>query len=133
VIVVDTTVWVDHLKNATTPQVICLRNIITNRLAELLVGDLILCEVLQGLSTDREANMVERALRRFDVRAMVDPQTASQSAANYRALRSRGVTVRKTIDMLIGTFCIANDHALLHNGRDFDPMERHLGLAVIHH
>jgi predicted nucleic acid-binding protein len=109
-----------------------LREIITGRLAHLLVGDLVLCEILQGLATDREAIMVERALRRFVVEPMVSPEIATKSASNYRSLRSRGITVRKTIDMLIGTFCIEYDHVLLHSDRDFDHMEQHLGLLVVH-
>lgn len=109
-----------------------MREIISGRLSRLVVGDLVLCEVLQGLASNREAAMVERALRRFEVEAMVSPEIAIKSAGNYRTLRSRGVTVRKTIDMLIGTFCIERGHALLHSDRDFDHMERHLGLTVIH-
>lgn len=95
------------------------------------MGDLVLCEVLQGLSDNREARLVERALRRFEIVAMVNPALAAQSAANYRALRARGITVRKTIDLLIGTFCIEGSHALLHSDRDFDGMERYLGLTVV--
>lgn len=131
-IVVDTTVWIDHLRDIPTPQVRRLREIITNRLALLVVGDLVLCEILQGVSSERQAAMVERALRRFIVEPMVSPALASKSAANYRALRALGVTVRRTIDMLIGTFCIEHGHILLHTDRDFDPMERHLGLSVMH-
>lgn len=131
-IVVDTTVWIDHLNDTPTPQVARLREIITNGLGLLLVGDLVLCEVLQGLSSEREATLVERALRRFTVAAMVDPLLASRSAAHYRALRARGITVGKTIDVLIGTYCMEHGHALLHSDRDFDPMEEHLGLSVVH-
>ena len=130
-IAVDTSVWVDHLKDTPAPQVTRLRDIIANRRAPLLVGDLVLCEVLQGLASEREAALVERALRRFAVEPMVSPALATQAAANYRALRGRGVTVRRTIDLLIGTFCIERGHALLHSDRDFDGMERFLGLAVV--
>ena len=130
-IVVDTTVWVDHLNDTMTPQVSRLRDIILSRVAIIVVGDVVLCEVLQGLSSDREAALVERALRRFRVVPMVTPELASKSAAGYRALRTRGITVRKTIDLLIGTFCIKHDHLLLHNDRDYDHMERYLGLSVV--
>ena len=108
-----------------------MRDIIGGGLALLVVGDLVLCEVLQGLQTDAEAALVERALRRFDVVPMLSPDLAVRAAAHYRLLRARGVTVRKTIDLLIGTFCIERQHALLHNDRDFDGMERHLGLRVV--
>lgn len=131
-IVVDSTVWIDHLRDSPTRQVLRLRELITGRLALLLVGDLVLCEVLQGLANEREATLVERALRRFIVEPMVTPELAVKAAANYRALRGRGITVRKTIDLLIGTFCIEFGHVLLHSDRDFDPMERHLGLTVLH-
>ena len=130
-IAVGTAVWIDQLNDAATPQVERLRDIVANRRALLLVGDLVLCEVLQGLSSEREAALVERALRRFAVESMTSPALAAQAAANHRALRGHGVTVRRTIDLLIGTFCIERGHKLLHNDRDFDGMERLLGLAVV--
>ena len=101
-------------------------------MALLLVGGLVLCELLQGLASEREAIMVERALRRFVLEPMVSPPLALRAAANYRALRARGITVRRTIDMLIGTLCIEHDHVLLHSDRDFDSIERHLDLSVMH-
>ena len=131
-IVVDTTVWVDHLNDDQTPQVIWLREAIGVHRAPVLVGDLILCEVLQGLSSEREAQLVERALRHFPLAPMVDPAITVRSAELYRLLRRRGVTVRKTIDMLIGTFCLEHGHALLHSDRDFDHLERYFGLNVVH-
>ena len=130
-ILVDTTVWVDHLRGTVTPQVAQLRDIVTNRRGRIIVGDLVLCEVLQGISTEREALAVERALRRFDIVSLVAPELAIRSAAFYRDLRRRGVTVRKTIDMLIGTYCIEHGHTLLHSDRDFEQLERHLGLNVL--
>jgi predicted nucleic acid-binding protein len=129
VIVVDTSVWVDHLNDAETDQVSLLRSLAGRE--AILVGDLVLCEVLQGLSSDSDARQVESALRRFDVVPMLSPELAVRAAANYRRLRARGVTVRKTIDMIIGTFCIENRHVLLHDDRDFDAMARHLGLQVL--
>jgi predicted nucleic acid-binding protein len=129
VIVVDSSVWIDHLNNQVTPEVRHLRALIGRE--AILVGDLILLEVLQGLRDEREATLVERALRRFDVAPMLDPDLASRAAANYRRLRGRGVTVRKTADLVIGTFCIARGHALLHSDRDFLPMQVHLGLRTV--
>jgi len=131
VIAVDTTVWVDHLRDVASPQVRTLRDIIINHRTLIVVGDLILSEVLQGLGSDRQAARVEAALRRFEVMPMVGTDIAVKSAANYRALRTLGITVRRTIDMLIGTFCIERGLPLLHADRDFDPMERHLGLVVV--
>ena len=130
-ILVDTSVWIDHLNDDQTEQVMRLRRIIINDRILILVGDLVLCEVLQGLHNDREARQVEDALRKFSFAAMVDPNLAVRAAANYRTLRGKGVTVRKTIDLLIGTFCIERGHHLLHDDRDFDPIKRYLGLQTI--
>ena len=130
-IVVDTTVWVDHFRDNRTTGVATLREIIAADLADIVVGDLVLCEVLQGLTSERDAVRIERMLRAFEVEAMTGVEIAVKAAANYRRLRSLGITVRKTIDMLIGTFCIEHGYGLLHADRDYDPMERHLGLQVV--
>lgn len=127
-ILVDSSVWVDHLRETVTPPVAYLRSLISDE--ELLVGDLILCEVLQGLRTDAEARLVEDALREFEVVPLVDAELAVKAAANYRFLRRRGITVRKTIDLIIGTYCIERGHTLLHSDRDFTPMESFLGLQT---
>jgi predicted nucleic acid-binding protein len=128
VILVDSSVWIDHLRNTITAPVAHLRSLIS--VEELLVGDLILCEVLQGLRTETEARLVEDALREFEVVSLVDAELAIKAAANYRFLRRRGITISKTIDLLIGTFCIARGHVLLHSDRDFAPMESFLGLQT---
>jgi len=129
VILVDSSVWIDHLNNNATSPVQRLRGLIPAQ--PLLVGDLILCEVLQGLRSEREARLVERALRRFALVSLLDPELAVKAAANYRALRARGITIRRTVDLIIGTFCIERGHALLHDDRDFEPMVRYLGLQVL--
>jgi predicted nucleic acid-binding protein len=128
VILVDSSVWIDHLRNTITAPVSHLRSLISRE--ELLVGDLILCEVLQGLRTDAEARLVEDALREFEVVSLVDAELAVKAAANYRFLRRQGFTVRRTIDLTIATFCIERRHSLLHSDRDFAPMERFLGLQT---
>ncbi len=87
-----------------------------------------LCEVLQGLDSERAARQVEFLLRRFEIVPMAGEAIAVVAARNFRSLRKRGVTVRKTIDLLIGTWCIENRRALLHNDSDFRPMARYLGL-----
>jgi predicted nucleic acid-binding protein len=129
VILVDSSVWIDHLNNVATEPVRRLRELIPS--IPLLIGDLIMCEVLQGLRSEREARLVERGLRRFEAVSLLDPELAVQAAANYRLLRSRGHTIRKTIDIIIGTFCIARGHVLLHDDRDFEPMVQFLGLQTI--
>lgn len=95
------------------------------------IGDLILTEVLQGFKSDNDFTQAKNALKMFPVYEMVNSSLALQSAENYRFLRKKGVTVRKTIDMLIGTFCIEGDFSLLHDDKDFEPMEDYLGLQTI--
>jgi predicted nucleic acid-binding protein len=128
-IVVDSTVWIDFLNGRNVGHARRLRELFGT--TEIVVGDLMLCEILQGLASDREAREVEAWLRRFDIVSMAGDAIAVAAAGNYRRLRSRGITVRKTIDLLIGTWCIENRLPLLHNDRDFDPMTRHLGLAAV--
>ena len=123
-IVVDSSVWIDFLNGRNAPHVQRLRAILG--LDEVIVGDLMLCEVLQGLENERAARDVEALLRRFEIVSMAGDAIAV--ARNYRFLRRRGITVRKTIDLLIGTWCIENRASLLHNDSDFHPMTRYLGL-----
>ena len=95
------------------------------------MGDVMLLEVLQGMSGEARATAMERWLRAFIVMPMLDPERAVRAARNYRLLRSRGITIRKTVDMIIGTFCLDHGLPLLHDDRDFDAMAQHLGLAVV--
>lgn len=127
-IVVDSSVWIAHLRNTDNVPVGKLRHLDDTQ--EILVGDLILLEVLQGARNEPHAQLIERNLRQFPIVPMLDPATAVEAARNYRMLRQRGITIRKTIDMIIGTFCIQGGHALLHDDRDFDPMVHHLGLQL---
>jgi hypothetical protein len=130
VIIVDTTVWIDYLRGIESPEALWLdASLTTTRLG---LTDLILCEVLQGVRDGRSFERVRRDLLRFEVFHGGGSQVAVAAARNYGALRSRGITVRKTIDCLIATFCIAKGHALLHHDADYGPFEQHLGLAVIH-
>jgi predicted nucleic acid-binding protein len=122
-------VWIDHLRDAVTAPVTYLRSLISTQ--ELPVGDLILCEIQQGLRTDAEARRVEAALREFEVVSLIDAELAAKAAATYRFLRRRRITIRKTIDLVIGTFCIGRGHTLLHTDRDFAPMESLLGLQTV--
>jgi len=129
VIVVDSSVWIDFLNGRNAPHVRRLRAFLGTD--EIIVGDLMLCEVLQGLNSERAAQEVEALLRRFDIVPMAGDAIAIVAARNFRSLRRRGITVRKTIDLLIGTWCIENRRPLLHNDGDFRPMARHLGLIEI--
>ncbi len=128
-IVVDSSVWIDNLRNADNAAVRRLQALDPDG-AEILIGDVILLEVLQGARDAPHAARIERNMRRFPVEPMLDADLAVRAAQNYRFLRSRGITIRKTADLIIGTFCMARDHLLLHNDRDFEPMAAHLGLQL---
>lgn len=128
-IVVDTSVWIDHFSGVRTPQVARLHAVLGQE--PIAVGDLILARVLQGFSTEADASAALRYLERFDFVEMAGPKIAIESAANFRSLRRRGVTIRKTMDMLIGTYCLVHDHDLLHDDRDFDLLAEHLGLRTL--
>ncbi len=127
-ILVDSTVWIAHLRGLWTPATAKLEAAAGREL--ILVGDLILLEVLQGARDEAHAARIERGLRRFDVVPLLDADLALPAARNYRKLRDLGITIRKTADIIIGTFCIERRYALLHDGRDFAPMEEHLGLIA---
>jgi predicted nucleic acid-binding protein len=129
VIVVDSSVWIEFLNGRDTPCVRRLRTVLGA--GEIVVGDLMLCEVLQGLDGEPAAQEVEALLRRFEIVPMVGDAIAVAAARNFRSLRRRGITIRKTIDLLIGTWCIENRKPLLHNDKDFHPMARHLGLVEV--
>ena len=126
---VDSSVWIDQFNQVPNPAVERLRALVTE--GPLLVGDVILCEVLQGFRSEAQAQLVERALGQYQIVALSSPELAIKAAANYRLLRRRGITIHKTIDIIIGTFCIERGHALLHSDRDFEPMERFLGLQAV--
>lgn len=128
-ILVDTSVWVDHLRNAQTAQTLKLEKSLARE--PILVGDLILLEILQGARNERHASQIEKEMKRFTILPLLDDILSVQAARNFRKLRGLGVTIRKTADLIIGTFCIERGHVLLHDDRDFEPMERHLGLKVV--
>jgi hypothetical protein len=125
-ILVDSSVWIDHFRNLSTPA--------TERLDDLLntervwTGDLIVTEVLQGFSVEREFHHARRVLTTLPMVEIAGADTAVEAAMNYRRLRERGVTVRKTIDTLIATRCLVDNYALLYSDRDFDGFVAHLGL-----
>ena len=129
-VIVDTTVWVDYLSGVATPETDWLDEQMARQRLGLL--DLMVCEVLQGLSTDRDAARVLRDLRRFEIFETGGTELAVDAARHYRLLRARGRTVRTTIDCLIASFCLRERHSLLHCDRDFDAFEQLLGLPVVH-
>lgn len=127
-ILVDSSVWIAHLRGQQTPAVAKLEAAASRE--PLLIGDLILLEVLQGARDEAHAARIERGLRRYALVPLLDADLAPLAARNYRKLRERGITIRKTADIIIGTFCIEHRHTLLHDNRAFAPMEEHLGLMI---
>ena len=95
------------------------------------MGDLIYCEVMQGIRSPRERREVSALLLSLPRFEMVGFSMAEKSASNYRLLRAKGVTVRKTIDVLIGTFCAEHGLQLIHHDADFNRMAKHIGLDIL--
>jgi len=127
VILVDSSVWIDYFRGATTPQAEKLDALLGAE--PVLAGDLILTEVLQGFVSDRDFNQASKLLDSLDVIDMGGRDIDIQAARNFRVLRGFGVTVRKTIDTIIATRCIESRLTLLYSDRDFDPFVTHLGLS----
>lgn len=123
---VDSGVWIDFFNGAPSPEADRLAELLKDSLA--VVGDLVLTEVLQGFASDRDFELARQALATCPIIAVSNPRTALVAATHYRALRKRGVTVRKTIDCLIATRCILDGLPLLYSDRDFDPFVEHLAL-----
>ena len=129
-VIVDTTVWIDYLGGTDNPETAWLDRELTNQRFGLT--DLILWEVLQGIRRPESFKAVRDVLLAFEVFETGGTDLAISAALNYRTLRERGYTVRRTIDCLIATFCIEAGHALLHRDRDFDVFEKALRLHVVH-
>ncbi len=127
-ILVDSSVWIAQLRGLRSAATAKLEAAVARE--PVLVGDLMLLEVLQGARDEAHAGEIERWLHRFEIVSLLDAHLAPRAARNYRRLRAMGITVRKTADVIIGTFCIESRCALLHDDRDFAPMETHLGLVV---
>ena len=128
-ILVDSSVWIDYFNGNQTPQTDWLDSSLGN--TPIIIGDLILTEVLQGFQNDKDFKIARDLLLRIPFKSMGEQALALESAMNYRLLRKKGVTVRKTIDVIIGTFCVHNRLTLLHCDRDFDPMVKYFGIKII--
>ena len=127
-ILVDSSVWIDFFNGRESRETDLLALLLRRRI--LLTGDLILAEVLQGFRQKRDMDKARRALLSLAYADIVGQEVALASAINYRLLRQQGITARKTVDVIIATFCIRNGHVLLHADRDFEPMTEHLGLRT---
>ena len=127
-IVADTSAWIDYVRGIDAPHTNLLDYELTH--SRIIIGDLIICEFLQGFRQEKDLEEARKMMEHLEYHDLVGKAIAVQAARNFRTLRQNGITVRKTIDVLIATFCIENGYALIHNDRDFDPMERILGLWV---
>jgi predicted nucleic acid-binding protein len=128
-VIVDSSVWIDYIRNTRNWQTDWLSQQIED--SDIGLIDLILCEVLQGIPTDTEFDRIYKGFKKFQILPCGGEELAVEAARNYRLLRSAGVTVRKSVDCMIATFCIMGGHTLLHRDRDFEGFENHLGLSVI--
>jgi len=125
---VDSSVWIDYFNGKTTAAVERLDRLLGSE--QLAIGDLILTEVLQGFTSERDFRATEQMLASLQTVELGGREIAIQAARNFQALRRMGVTVRGTIDTVIATRCIESGYELLYDDRDFDPFVKHLGLRV---
>ena len=128
-IFVDSSVWIDYFNGKITEQTNLLDSLLGRE--PIVVGDLILTEVLQGFREDKDFERAKRLFECLVFRPMLGKELAIKSAENYRCLRSKGITIAKTIDVMIATFCIENNLPLLHSDKDFEPMAKYLGLEAL--
>jgi predicted nucleic acid-binding protein len=128
VILVDTSVWIDYFNGVENKQTESLDWILSEQ--SVLVGDIILTEILQGFDSDKEFRLAKQALEPLDCVHLGGKSLAIKAASNFRFLRSKGVTIRKTVDMLIGSWCIEHEVELLHNDKDFDQIATQLPLQI---
>jgi predicted nucleic acid-binding protein len=128
-ILVDTSVWIDYFRGSITPQTEILDGLLDRE--PLAIGDLILTEVLRGFWSERDFNQAQKLLASLITVELGGQKIAIQAARNFRTLQRLGITIRKTVDTVIATRCIASGYDLLHNDRDFDPFAKHLGLRVV--
>jgi Predicted nucleic acid-binding protein, contains PIN domain len=127
-IVADTSVWIDYLKGIEAPHTDILdQELLYNR---IITGDIIIAEFLQGFKNDKDYHHAKEIIDALEYYDFVGKEIAHKAAQNFRNLRKKGITIRKTIDVIIATFCIENNFQLIHNDKDFDPMEQYLGLKV---
>jgi predicted nucleic acid-binding protein len=129
-VIVDTSVWLDYFSGATNGETEWLDVEVGKQ--RLGVTDLILCEILQGVRSDSEFRLLSGQMLKYEIFGSGGREMAIGVAENYRLLRKKGFTPRRTIDCWIATFCLREGHALLHRDRDFDSFEKVLGLRVVH-
>lgn len=128
-ILVDSSVWIDYFNGVKNRQTEFLYHEIGN--TNFAVGDLIYGEVMQGFRSDKDYKIAYNFFEELPMLFLLGKESALASAQNYRFLRKKGITIRKTIDCYIATYCIIKNIPLLHSDRDFDPFVEHLGLSSI--
>jgi len=128
-ILVDSSVWIDYFNGTSNPQTTILDSLLG--VEPIAIGDVILTEILQGFRNDTDFKTAKGVLLNLTIFEMLGQKNAIVAAENYRTLRKKGITVRKTIDCMISTFCIENNHALLFSDRDYQPFVEHLGLRTV--
>ena len=127
-VVVDTTVWIDYFHGLIAPHTNALDYELLHN--QVIIGDLLITEFLQGFRNDKDFETAKEIVDSLIYCDMLGKEIALKAAVNFRLLRKKGITIRKTADIIIGTFCIEHNFLLLHNDRDFEPMEQYLGLRV---
>ena len=132
-LVVDSGVWIDFFNNVDSPATGMLAQLLDHGEVHLVVPDLVMFEVLRGFRLEHDYRQARLLLQTLSVEPASSPALAQTAAEHYRSLRARGITVRSSIDVLVATFCIEHDYALLHRDRDFDAFERERGLRVWRH
>lgn len=132
-ILVDSSVWIDFFNGREGGAVERLVELLEDGAAPLAMADLVLFEVLRGFRHQQDFPAARRTLGALPVLDIGGERNAVNAAEHYRILRGHGVTVRSPVDVLLASYCIEHDHALLHNDRDFDPMEALRGLKVWRH
>ena len=125
---VDTTVWIDYVRGLDTPYTNALDYELIHN--QVITGDLIMVEFFQGFHSDKDFEAAKEIMDSLIYCDMLGKDIALKSAMNFRLLQKNGITIRKTADIIIGTFCIENNFPLLHNDRDYTPMEKYLGLRI---
>ncbi len=128
-ILVDSSVWIDYFNGVSSKQTDYLNNALGQQ--EIIVGDIILTEVLQGFKSDRDFALALRLMEKFPIINIIGKEIAIKSAENYSVLRKKGLTVRKTIDIIIATYSIENGLRLLYSDRDFNVLIENLGLVAV--
>jgi hypothetical protein len=128
-IIVDTSVWIDYFKGLDTPETLALDSALGDE--EVAIGDLILLEILQGFRADKDYKIAKKHLTALHQFNMLTPDLAVKAADNYRKLRKQGITIRKTADVIIATFCIENRLPLLYADKDFIPFTQYLKLRSV--